>query len=50
VLLDSVSKSRTNPFLGREALAHSRVSFLSCHATIVLRLCGWCDVVIVVNV
>ena len=24
-------------------------SFLSCHATVVLRLCGWCDVVIAVN-
>ncbi|QCE09696.1 hypothetical protein DEO72_LG10g918 [Vigna unguiculata] len=34
----------------REALAHSHVSFLSCHATVVLRLCGWCDVVIAVNV
>jgi len=50
VLLDSVSKSCTNPFLGREALAHSHISFLSYHATVVLRLCGWCDVVIAVNV
>ena len=46
MLLVSVSKSRTNPFPGREALAHSRVLFLSSYETVILKLCGWYDVVI----
>jgi len=37
-------------FSSREALAHSRVSFHSCHATVILMLCGWCDAMIAVNV